>query len=46
MADCQKSCNKKAEQWKTTTDLLCLNQEKGLAEVGGGGEGDKQIHMW
>ena len=23
----QKSCNKQAEQWKTTIDLLCLNQE-------------------
>ena len=25
----QKSCNKQAEQWKTTIDLLCLNREVG-----------------
>ena len=30
----QKSCNKQAEQWKTTIDLLCLIQEEGHAEVG------------
>ena len=30
----QKSCNKQAEQWKTTVDLLCLNQEEGHAEAG------------
>ena len=30
----QKSCNKQAEQWKTTIDLLCLNQEEGCAEAG------------
>ena len=30
----QKSCNKQAEQWKTTIDLLCLNREVGLAEAG------------
>ena len=30
----QKSCNKQAEQWKTTIDFLCLNQEGGLAEAG------------
>ena len=30
----QKSCNKQAEQWKTTTDLLCLNREEGHAEAG------------
>ena len=30
----QKSCNKQAEQWKTTIDLLCLNQEEGHAEAG------------
>ena len=29
----QKSCNKQAEQWKTTIDLLCLNQEEGCAEA-------------
>ena len=32
-ADC-KSCNKQAEQWKTTIDLLCLNREVGHAEAG------------
>ena len=30
----QKSCNKQAEQWKTTIDLLCLNREVGHAEAG------------
>ena len=30
----QKSCNKQAEQWKTTIDLLCLNREVGLPEAG------------
>ena len=30
----QKSCNKQAEQWKTTIDLLCLNREIGHAEAG------------
>ena len=29
----QKSCNKQAEQWKTTIDLLCLNREVGHAEA-------------
>ena len=29
-----KSCNKQAEQWKTTIDLLCLNREEGHAEAG------------
>ena len=28
------SCNKQAELWKTTIDLLCLNQEEGHAEAG------------
>ena len=27
-------CNKQAEQWKTTIDLLCLNREEGHAEAG------------
>ena len=31
-ADC-KSCNKQAEHWKTTNDLLCLNREEGPAEA-------------
>ena len=30
----QKSCNKQAEQWKTTIDLLCLSREEGHAEAG------------
>ena len=30
----QKSCNKQAEQWKTTIDLLCLNQDEGHTEAG------------
>ena len=34
----QKSCNKQAEQWKTTIDLLCLTQEEGMK--------DNQTHMW
>ena len=29
----QKFCNKQAEQWKTTIDLLCLNREEGHAEA-------------
>ena len=28
-----KSCNKQAERWKTTIDLLCLNREEGHAEA-------------
>ena len=30
----QKSCNKQAEQWKSTIDLLCLNRVEGYAGVG------------
>ena len=30
----QKFCNKHGWQWKTTINLLCLNQEEGHAEVG------------
>ena len=37
----QKSCKEQAEQWKTTIDLLCLNQEEGHAEVG-----RITSHMW
>ena len=36
-----KSCNKQAEQWKTTIDLLCLNREEGHVA-----EEDNQIHTW
>ena len=31
---CTADCNKQAEQWKTTIDLLCLNREEGHAGVG------------
>ena len=30
---CTADCNKRAEQWKTTIDVLCLNQEEGHAEA-------------